>query len=108
MPLSPAVRYLVDTNSLDPSLIPASGPHSRLLKGCVINIQPDVLGYPLNDDISLIRTLFSPNNSLCMQLNLHNKDTLFFSYFGLNWKGSTFYKVCILDSGIYIGLCTRV
>ncbi|CAI8028291.1 Pyruvate dehydrogenase protein X component, mitochondrial [Geodia barretti] len=36
VPLSPAVRYLVDTNSLDPSLIPASGPHSRLLKGDVL------------------------------------------------------------------------
>ena len=33
LPLSPAVRYLVDSNSLDPSLIPASGPHTRLLKG---------------------------------------------------------------------------
>lgn len=36
-PLSPAVRYMVDSHALDPSLIPASGPHARLLKGDVLH-----------------------------------------------------------------------
>lgn len=31
--LSPAVRYLVDTNAVDPTVIPVSGPKDRLLKG---------------------------------------------------------------------------
>ncbi len=33
LPLSPAVRYIVDTNDVDPSVVPASGPKGRLLKG---------------------------------------------------------------------------
>ncbi|XP_066276776.1 pyruvate dehydrogenase protein X component-like [Branchiostoma lanceolatum] len=34
--LSPAVRYLVDSNSLDPAAIVPTGPHGRLLKGDVL------------------------------------------------------------------------
>ncbi len=35
-PLSPAVRALVMSNSLDPQAIPATGPRGHLLKGCVV------------------------------------------------------------------------
>jgi pyruvate/2-oxoglutarate dehydrogenase complex dihydrolipoamide acyltransferase (E2) component len=43
MSLSPAVRFLIDTNSLDTRLIPASGRGGRILKG-------DILRYLLNRD----------------------------------------------------------
>ena len=44
LPLSPAVRFLVETFGLYEGKIPATGPKNRLLKG-------DVLKYMLENDI---------------------------------------------------------
>jgi pyruvate/2-oxoglutarate dehydrogenase complex dihydrolipoamide acyltransferase (E2) component len=48
MPLSPAVRYLIDTHKLDPVNILATGPKDRILKSDVLKYMEDLKANKLN------------------------------------------------------------